>query len=215
MPVGNQSYMGLAPALEGESEIRAKTTAVDILTITQSSGNDANYLVLRANIAQGSTATSADQFRIDSSGGLAQFKFAVNTTTLTTTSTAVSIGSTQSGQFFVGSSAGWSSGAKITLPAPTAGAFYTIMFQAAATSVATIIEATTAGTVDILIGAGSDAATTVGLNANSLAGEMGACISFLGLSASRYMALPFASVSSAYNSDAAASLVLAWDVATS
>jgi len=53
MAEGNSSYMGLAVALLGESEIKAQDSSVDIVTLTGASGTTADFLV-----CQHSTATT-------------------------------------------------------------------------------------------------------------------------------------------------------------
>ena len=45
MAEGTSSYMGLAVALLGESEVQGQTAATDILTITGSSGHTGDFLV--------------------------------------------------------------------------------------------------------------------------------------------------------------------------
>ncbi len=77
MPVGINTYKGLAVPRYGESELLQQTTN-DLLTMQHSSANAGNFLVLRDRIstvagltfADGSTVTGSDLFKIDGSGSL-------------------------------------------------------------------------------------------------------------------------------------------------
>src|SRR3989304_6929589 len=61
MAEGTSTFMGLSPALLGESEIKQQTAATDIVTITGVAGQTGDYIV-----AQNSTGT--EHFVVSSSG---------------------------------------------------------------------------------------------------------------------------------------------------
>jgi len=89
MPVGTNTYMGLAVPRYGESEIMQES-AQDVLTFQHSSANAGNFLVLRdkvssgtessltghsslyreVNAGEGASGTDQDLFKIDGSGSL-------------------------------------------------------------------------------------------------------------------------------------------------
>ena len=67
MTVGINSYKGLGVPRYGESEMRQETSA-DMLTMTQSTLDGGDFLVLRSNVPEGSTVTGLDVYSISSAG---------------------------------------------------------------------------------------------------------------------------------------------------
>lgn len=169
---GNKSgFAGNSVPLFGESEIQMISTGVDGLTITASTNADANFLTLRANAPYGSTNTTVNKFVVGSSG---EYQGRLRTYLLSTgaaassqlgnQTTAATIGSTViGGVIFYG---GFSSGAKITLPAQEPGAHLLFICNVANASAATLF----GGTTGKVQAAGDVAADGVGWN--STAGEL-------------------------------------------
>ena len=91
MAEGTSTFMGLAPALLGESEIKQQTAATDIVTITGAASQTGDYIV-----AQNSTGT--EHFVVSSSGlvtatgvslsGVAAFTGAVTMSGVSSTTSA-------------------------------------------------------------------------------------------------------------------------------
>lgn len=121
--------------LEGESEIRQTSSAVDLVTLTLASGATSTAagkgLVVKRWGDYGSSAGVA-MFEVDYDGVYGRRKV----TALTTASTAVDIASSQSGMFMLipASASGWT----ITLPACAAGLWYEFYVTGAQSTAAAV-----------------------------------------------------------------------------
>ena len=139
MPTGFRSgQAGNAVPLSGEAEIRAESSALDVLTVTghSSMSTAVGFIVLRSNVEVGSTSNRADLFKIGSSGQLSLYQKHVVANTTVSGSTAPTLGASQSGQ--VHTYGGYSSGVRVLLPAPEPGLTYTIIFGADNASVVSV-----------------------------------------------------------------------------
>lgn len=80
MAEGNETYMGLAVPLYGESEIQAQTAATDILTLTGAASHTGDFLVMQNSTgaevfvfsAFSSSAANGLQIAASSTGAIAQ-----------------------------------------------------------------------------------------------------------------------------------------------
>ena len=79
MPVGNNTHIGLAVPLNGQSEIKQTDVAIDMLTLTGKSGQTADFLVAR-------NSAGTEKFVVDANGYVTaqRIAFPVLTTAPTT-----------------------------------------------------------------------------------------------------------------------------------
>lgn len=174
--VGNKSGMpGGSVPLFGEAEIQAQTTGVNILTLTAPSTMDANYLVLRGNVAVGSTSTASDKFVVSSAGVITKGGFGNSTTS----SGGATIGSSMSGTIY--QLTGTTAAAAITLPTPHAGAYYGFVIDQKPTTGAYSFTCGTTGSFIVAGDSGCD-----GVAWSTVMSLPGAMIEFIGLSATKY-----------------------------
>lgn len=73
---------GQSVPLEGEAEITAKSSGVDILTLTAPSTHDADFIVCRKHIDRGASGTGTEVFAISSAGALTLSGAVAGSTTL-------------------------------------------------------------------------------------------------------------------------------------
>ena len=180
MPPGNKSGQpGAAFPLFGEGEIRAQSTGIDIVTITAPSTMDADFLVCRQYVPEGSTRVDSEKFVVSSAGVLTKFGMYG---TVTASSGGLTVGSSRSGELF--KLAGTTAAAAFTLPTPSAGAVYTFFIETAPTTGAYSFTCGTSGSFILTGDSGAD-----GVSISSVAGGPGAVgswIQFIGLSATKY-----------------------------
>jgi len=138
---------------------------------------------------------------------LANAKFPFNSTRIAANTTASTVAAADSGSFFLLNSQ--TSALDVTLPYPEAGAFYGFV-SAYASSVGAITFQGPTTAVDFLIGGGAGAASS-NVQLVTTGTAMGAVVGFLAISATRYAFLNLGNqLSSAYTSDAAATIIALW-----
>lgn len=143
---GTATYKGIAVPLFGESEISGTSTpssvGQDMLTLTASSGNTADFMVFRTYLGKPGDASSkgmndqlpvadtADKFRVGASG--VWFRFAPKALTTQSNDADLSLSTADSGKFHtIGDN---SSGLGIQLPTPTSGLFFFLQPSASQSS---------------------------------------------------------------------------------
>ena len=202
MPVGSDTYRGLALPNQGEAELRGRSTDLDLLTLTGPSSQARDFLVLRSQVPAGSTRTDTELFNIGSSGELRAYQYLVRTiSTLGGTDAANSTVMTltaalSGGVYFTGA---FSSGVNFVLPNITAlgaGITYTIVQGVGASSHGANITST-AGAADIFWGLTSVASSAQALMARTTA--VGSAVTLISMSTNRWLAMPHLNISTAWS----------------
>jgi len=191
---------GNALSLEG-GEIKAISTGKDILTITGSTNQDANYLVIRSNTPRGSTIGTNNIFSISSAGQLGHFKKTCTTLGDGTNwgATALALSSSNSGKLHIVPAC--TGAGTITLPTTgyPAGTFFPIMFYGAANTSNTWISAS-AGSQQIQLNAGGNTSTGQKIKVyGATTRQLGSYIEFTAINTTCWFANPTIGIGSSVN----------------
>ena len=189
-----ETYKGLGAPLVGKMEFRGTSlvAADDFMTLTASSGNTGDLLVLRSFVADGSTSTATELFVVNSSGVLAQYQ--VGVTAASSASSALSITAGQTGQVIL--LPGFSSGVTVGLPAPALGLTYKFFAQDPS-SLVTISASVGAAFIDLGVSSAAGSSNQAIVTASTIGVY---AIELVAISTLRWAAFPHITVSSAFTS---------------